>query len=178
MIASLRVRGNCKGATNMQTTAQQGWHTAQWGTWGWLETIVKSIALFIGFIAFFSTPMTGITLSGNPHLAALIVLALLTLGTVGQLVIRWQQREIISFIFAIFHFLGHAALLIALAQVPHDRLWPLLFGIFYTIGTLLKIQFLRITGYTESGATSSLMIGSTVGVLVLNVLFTVFMLPA
>lgn len=161
----------------MQTTTQQGWHTAEWGTWGWLETIAKSIALLAGFIAFFTTEQSGITLDGNPHLAALIVFAVLTMGAVVQLYLRFTQRETTSFIFAIFNLLGHIALLIALAQVSHDRLWPLLFGIFYSIGTLLKIQFLRITGYTEGGATSQLMIGVTAAVLIPYVLFTVLMLP-
>src|SRR5258708_32119265 len=36
------------------TTPAQGWHTAQWGTWGWLETIAKCVALVAGVIAFFN----------------------------------------------------------------------------------------------------------------------------
>jgi hypothetical protein len=42
----------------MQTTTQSGWHTAQWGTWGWLETIAKGIALVAAFIAFFTNSGT------------------------------------------------------------------------------------------------------------------------
>ena len=160
----------------MQTTAQPGWHTAQWGTWGWLETIAKGIALVAALIAFFTTALTTFTLRDNPHLAALIVLALLSLGAVMQLVIRLRQRETISFAFALFNLLGHAALLVAVAQVSYHRSWPVLFGIFYMVGSLIKIQFLRVTGYTEYGASRAAMIGTTGAVLVLYALFTVLML--
>jgi hypothetical protein len=161
------------------TTTNQGWHTAQWGTWGWLETIAKCIALVAGFIALLN-PVSGATfmLVGNHNLAALIVLALLTLAAIAQVVIRLGQRETISTAFAIFNLLGHLAVLIAVAQAPHHRLWPVLFGAFYVVGQLIKIQFLRVTGYTEGGADSANMV-RTAGVMGgLYLLFSILMLPA
>src|SRR5258708_4233189 len=133
------------------TTPAQGWHTAQWGTWGWLETIAKTIALVAGFIALLNRLPSAFMLIGNPHLAALIVLVPLTLTATSQVILRFKQRETISMGFAIVNFLGHVAVLIAVAQVPHHRLWPVLFGAFYVVGQLVKIQFLRVTGYTEIG---------------------------
>ncbi len=161
------------------TTTNQSWHMAQWGTWGWLETIAKCVALIAGFIAYFNTiPGASFMLGGNPHLAALIVLALLTLASIAQVAIRFGQRETISMGFAVLNLLGHLALLIAVAQVPHHRLWPVLFGAFYVVGQLVKIQFLRVTGYTEGGAETASMLRSTGVIAVLYALFTVFMLPA
>lgn len=162
----------------MQLPTQAKWHTAQWGTWGWLETIAKCIALAAGLIAFFTTPRTAMTLRGNPDFAALIVLALLTLAAVMQLVARLIQRETISVAFAIVNLLGHLALLAALAQVPHPHLWFVVFGVFYTLGCLIKIQFLRVTGYTEFGTLSSGIIATTVAILLLYVVFTGLMLLA
>src|SRR6266849_5842352 len=134
------------------TTPAQGWHTAQWGTWGWLETIAKCVALVAGIIAFFKPFPGTFMIIGNPNLAALILLVLMTLAAIAQLAIRFRQRETISLIFAIVNLLGHIAVLIAVAQVPHHRLWPVLFGAFYVVGQLVKLQFLRVTGYTENGA--------------------------
>jgi hypothetical protein len=117
-------------------------------------------------------------LIGNPHLAALIVLALATLASILQITIRLKQQEILSMAFAVFNFIGHVALLVALAHVPHHRLWPVLFGVFYILGGLVKIQFLRVTGYTEGGADSKGMITTTAVITGIYVLFTLFMLPA
>jgi hypothetical protein len=165
---------------HMQTTTPaQGWHTAQWGTWGWLETIAKCIALVAAFIAVLSPfPASIFLLLGNPNLVALIVLILLTLASIAQLTIRLKQQETISTIFAVLNLLGHVVLLIAVALVPHHRLWPVLFGVFYVVGQLVKIQFLRITGYTEGGADSQGMLRTTAIIAVLYALFTVFMIPA
>ena len=164
----------------MQTTAtDQKWHTAQWGTWGWLETIAKCVALIAGFIALLN-PFAGsaFTLGGNPNLAALIVLALLTLASIAQVVIRFGQRETISMAFAILNLLGHVALLIAVAQVPHHRLWPILFGAFYVVGQLVKVQFLRVSGYTEGGANTPGMLRTAAVMAALYGLFALLMIPA
>src|SRR5260221_6626320 len=126
----------------MQTTTDQGWHTGKWGTWGWLETIAKCVALVAGIIALLNPLSGAFKLGGNPHLAAIIVLAVLTLFSIIQVTIRFRQRETISMGFAIFNLLGHVALLIALAQAPHHRLCPVLFGVFYVVGQLIKGQFL------------------------------------
>lgn len=161
------------------TTPAQGWHTAKWGTWGWLETIAKLVALVAAFISVLS-PFVGSTflIIGNPNLAAWIVLILLTLGSILQLTIRLRQQETISMIFAVLNFLGHVVLVIAVAQVPHHRVWPVLFGVFYVVGQLIKIQFLRTTGYTEDGADTPGMMRTAAIQAVLYGLFAVFMVPA
>jgi hypothetical protein len=159
------------------TTPNQGWHTAQWGTWGWLETIAKLVAIIAGFIALLNRLPGTSMLGGNPHLAAVIILGLLTAASVAQVVVRLGQREIISMVFAVLNLLGHLALLLSIVQVPHHRLWPVLFGTFYVVGQLIKIQFLRISGYTEGGADTPSMV-RVVGVMaLLYALFTAFMLP-
>jgi hypothetical protein len=168
---------------DMQTTASsetsaQGWHTAQWGTWGWLETIVKCIAFLVGAAGLIN-PLPGVfMLIGNPHLAALIVLTLLTLFAAGQVTVRFNQRETISFGFAIIHFLGNVAILIEVAQVPHHNLWPVLFGVIYVVGQLLKLQFLRTSAYTELGMDRPIMLRIASLIAGLYVLFTVLMLFA
>src|SRR5258705_2002855 len=110
------------------TTTNQSWHMAQWGTWGWLETIAKCVALIAGFIAYFNTiPGASFMLGGNPHLAAFIVLAVLTLASIAQVAIRFGQRDTISMGFAVLNLLEHLALLLSLEQVSHQRLTDVVF---------------------------------------------------
>lgn len=142
-----------------KTTQSQGWHTAQWGTWGWAETILKLIGVAFGILAFFqSNAANELTIGGNPRLAAVLLMGLLTLFSVTQVGIRFFQKEVVSMVFAVLNFLGHAALLMALLRVPTNLTLALLFGVFYLLGGLVKIQFLRATGYTEAGASLQTML--------------------
>lgn len=132
------------------------WHTAEWGAWGWLETILKLIAVFAGAVAFASTDASApLRIGDNPHVIALALIALLALGSLAQVTIRFIQRETISFAFSLFNLAGHLAALVAVLRVPQPPTWVLLFGVFYLLGQLVKLQFLRVTGYTEGGSTSS-----------------------
>lgn len=160
-----------------QETQAQGWHTSEWGAWGWLETILKLVALAAGVIAFFqSNAANSLVISGSPHLAALILLGLESLGAVAQVGIRYVQREIISFVFAILNLLGHLGLLVALLRVPTDTTLFVIFGVFYALGFLVKVQFLRVTGYTEGGSSSRGMIMVAVVMAALYALFVLLML--
>ena len=160
-----------------QNNQAQGWHMAQWGTWGWAETILKLVAIAAGLLAFVRTLSLGaLVIGGNPHLAAVILLVLLSLAAIFQIVVRLGQRETISFIFAVLNLLGHLGLLFALLHTPSPRNLPLIFGIFWLLGSLTKIQFLRVTGYTEGGANSSAMLRTTAIISVLYLLFTILVL--
>lgn len=157
-------------------TNTQGWHTASWGLWGWLETAVKLVGIIFGFVALTQITSTGtFTLNGHPHLAAVIVLGLLTLFAVGTIAIRIQQREIISVAFAVINALGHLAVLIALLWEPTTTTLPLLFGIAYIIGGLIKIRFLSISGYTESGLSSRMILNFTWGVIAFYAIYSVLL---
>lgn len=162
----------------MQKTRQaQGWHTAQWGTWGWAETILKLIAIIGGILAFFQDTIANeMMLGSNPHLAAVVLFALLTLFSVAQIGIRFTQKEIVSMIFAVLNFLGHLALLVALLRVPTDLTLAILFGVFYVLGGIVKVQFMRVTGYTEGGATSAMMIRVAAIMAVPYILFVILLL--
>lgn len=156
-------------------TNTQGWHTEQWGTWGWAETILKLVALGAGLLAVFR--VTGqISVDNHPHILVLILMVVLTLGSIFQLFIRWGQKETISFAFAVLNLLGHAGLLFALAHVPGPRNTPIVFGVFYTLGQVVKIQFLRVTGYTEGGANTRSMVTVSVVMAVLYALVAVLVL--
>ena len=159
----------------MQQTAQtQGWHVANWGFWGWLETAVKFIGIVAGWIAFagaLSAP--GFMFRSNPRLAAVIVLALLTLPTLAVPFVRIGQREVISVIYALFNLTGHLAMLFALLRTPEQRGLAILFGVCYVIGELVKQRFLSLTGYTEGGANPGMMLNVSRGLMAFYILFVI-----
>ncbi len=114
-------------------------------------------------------------IGGHPHLAAVIVLALLTLAAIGQLAIRFGQQEVISLIFAVLNLLGTLGLLIALLKAPESLTLPLIYGGCYLLGQLTKLQFLRVTGYTEGGADTRGMLMVTGGLTLVYVVFMVLL---
>lgn len=162
----------------MQNAGQPSqWHTAQWGMWGWFETILKLIGVVAGILAFAaSNAASPLAIGDNPHLAALILLALLALGALAQVGIRFTQRETISFAFAILNLVGHLALLVAVLRVPDQPTLAMVFGGCYALGQLVKLQFLRATGYTEGGANTTAMLGVAALMAILYALLAVLML--
>jgi hypothetical protein len=162
----------------MQADAQpQQWHTAQWGVLGWVETILKLIGFGAGVVAFFvSLSAHGFSLRSNPHLAAIIVLMLATLFSLVMVVLRFQQKEIISMIFAVLQALASLGLLFALLRIVDVKGLALVFGVCFTLGQIVKLQFLRTTGYTELGMTRDAIIRSCIGMIVGSLLFVVLLL--
>ncbi len=164
---------------NIQNTAgtSTGWHVANWGAWGWAETILKLIAVAAGIIAFFgATSASGFILSGNSHLAAVILGALLTFVTLAVIAVRITQREVIAVIFAILNALGHLGVLFALLRLPDQTTWPIIFGVFWVLGQFVKVQFLNVSGYTEGGSTSAMMRQVTIVLAVVYIVFTVLVI--
>jgi hypothetical protein len=136
----------------MPQTQAQGWHVGSWGLWGWLETIIKFVGMLAAYAAFFTSsgdPVIG----GNPELGAILITALVGLGYVGALAVRFQQREIISMAFAILNVLAHIAVILALLRNPSQTTLPLVFAIANIIGEIIKQVWLSQTGYTEMGQT-------------------------
>ncbi len=131
----------------------QGWHSLEWGTWGWIETILKAVGLVAAIILFAQTPDTGgLVIGGNPRLAAVALLTLITLATIGTIIIRSIQKETLSFVFAVFSAVGHLALLVALLRVPASITLAVLFGLLFVLGQAAKLRFLALSGYTEGGS--------------------------
>lgn len=160
-----------------QTAVKQGWHIANWGTWGWLETGVKFIGILVGYAAFFaSASAQTLTFGGNPELGAVILLALLTLGIFGAMFMRIRQQEIISLVFAVLNFLGHAGMLIALLRTPELTSLGIAFGVLFVIGELVKQRFLVVSGYTEAGQKTPGMVNFSRGLMSAYALFVVALL--
>jgi hypothetical protein len=156
---------------------KQGWHVANWGFLGWLETGLKLIGLGSGFIAYFaSNSNQHMRLLENLRLGALAVLALLTVFTLIALIFRVMQREVISLIFAVLNVLGHSAGLLTLVSSSDKYSWLIILGICFVLGELVKQRFLTTTGYTESGQTTSGMLRYSRVAMAIYLLFVVLLL--
>lgn len=149
-----------------QNVQPKAWFVGQWGVWGWVETIFKFIAAGAGFVSF-AAALSADTfiIGGNPRLAATILTAFLSLAMLAVIPMRIQQREVISVVFAVVNALGHIGLLIGLLRLPEQTTLVLVFAAFQVFGQLAKLVFLRQTGFTESGQTTS-------GMMRFNVIFT------
>lgn len=161
---------------NTTSTTTQGWHFTNWGTWGWIETIVKGIGIAAGILAFLqSNAAAPLIIGGNPKLGAVIVLALLTFALTGALVMRFGQREVTAFIFGIFNVLGHAGLLIALLREPQNITLGVIFGVAFILGEILRQRFFATSGYTEGGRPTAALMNFSRGFMIAYVLLTVFL---
>jgi hypothetical protein len=155
------------------------WHVASWGTLGWLETGAKVVGIIAGIIAFSTaSSQPQLPLAGFANTAAAILLGLMTLGVIGSIFIRIYQREIISIIFAIASALGHAGMSFYLLRGMQDNTLPVIFGVAYIVGELIKQRFIATTGYSELGVNSSMITLGSRGLMVVYLIFTVLVLLA
>jgi len=132
--------------------ASRGWHFANYGALGWLETGIKSVGIALGIAAFAATTSDmPLTLGGNPRLAAVIIAVLMLLFCLGAIAARLQLKDIIAMIYAVANLIGHLALFVALLRAPAQTTLPILFGLAYLAGDAVKMVWLRVSGYTEGG---------------------------
>lgn len=135
--------------------SEKGWHVANWGLWGWIETALKLVTAGAGILAFLTSPSDApLQLSGNPEQMPILLIAGGLIGLTGMAIFRVMQREIISIAFAISLWLGHVAMLIALLRLHGASPYGIVFALFYILGELAKQRFLAGTGYTEGGLSS------------------------
>ena len=126
---------------------------------GWVETGLKAISITFGIVALSLTTATdSIQIVDLPHGITVAILGLMTLFVATTILVRVSQREIISILFAIASTLGHAGMLYFVIYMPENRLPPLVFGIGFVLGELVKQRFLSTTGYTEMGQDTSQML--------------------
>lgn len=151
----------------MATATAPSWHIAKWGFLGWLETGLKAIGIIAGLIALTQTVATGsIEIAGVGHGLTLVLLAIATLVTLIVFVFRITQREIISIIYALFNALGHLAMLYHVVNTPDSTILPIVFGISYVLGELVKQRFLVTSGYTEMGQGTAQMVMASRGIMI------------
>lgn len=141
-----------------QTT---GWHVAQWGTLGWIETGVKSSAFLCAYVALAGSMSTGWSTPDRVRVAELVLIGIATLGLLAAIGDRLLEREVIAMVFVCFNNLAHLMLLASLVTTAGPGRLLTAFAVLMICGELIKIQFLRSTGFTVRTTPASIVIGLT-----------------
>jgi hypothetical protein len=155
-------------------TKAVAWHTANWGIWGWAETILKLIGIAIGVYFLAVSWPIGFNVGFNARLVAIILVALISLLSLVIITMRYGQRETISFSFAILNAIGHFSVLLALISNPVEKTLPVAFAVSYLLAEVTKHVFLTSTGYTEAGRSPQQMLQIPRGLIVVYLLIGIF----
>lgn len=138
-----------------------GWHVARWPALAWLETAVKGAAQVVGIVALARAIGGDIAQPHGMRLAEVVILAVLSLGLLGAIVDRVSEREVIAMAFVIPNNVAHWGVLVALVTSPGPgRLAAIFFALMFT-GELIKIAFLRTSGYRVRDLSPTLVVGLT-----------------
>ncbi len=138
------------------------WHIGDWSALGWLETGIKLIAFVAAILALVNALTSGtFSAPSGVRLIQVIVLAVLALGLTVGIVDRLRQREIIALAFILINNLAHWGMVYALLTLPGPGSLLLIFAGFMLLGDLVKIYWLRVSGYTQDGIPQSVLYGLT-----------------
>lgn len=136
------------------------WHFANWSPLGWLETVIKLVAFAAAISGFInSLAKSEFVAPGGLRLIQVLVLGVLSLGLTLGIVDRYKQREIIAMIFILINNVAHWGMVIALLRLPGPGSALLIFAGLMLLGDLIKLYWLRRSGYTQDGYSPALMYG-------------------
>ncbi len=146
----------------MTPSSPKPWHYADWSPLGWLETVIKAVAFIIAFIALVNA-LTGGTAAAPVgwEWVIVILLGLLALGLTAAIVERYNQREIFAMGFVLVNVVAHWGMVYSLLTVPGPGGLFLLFVSLMLIGDVVKLVWLRVSGYSQVGVPASVMYGLT-----------------
>ena len=146
------------------------WHVARWGRLGWIETAVKSGAFLCAYVALATSITTGWSTPSGARVAELVLVGITTVGLLAAIGDRLLEREIIAMGFVVFNNLAHLALLTSLVTTAGPDQLLTAFALLMLSGELVKIRFLRSTGFTVRNTPASTVIGLTAAYAVLYTL--------
>jgi hypothetical protein len=137
------------------------WHVARWGTLGWLETGVKSLAFLCAYVALATSISSGWSTPRGMRVAELALIGIATLGLLAAIGDRLVEREIVAMVFVVFNDLAHLSLLASLLTTAGPGHLLAAFALLMTCGELVKMRFLRSTGFTVRSTPASVVMGLT-----------------
>jgi len=140
------------------TAAERRWHRGDWGRLGLIETLLKGAAFLIAYAALIRALGSSWAVPSGVHLVQAVIVAGAELGLAAAVVDRVLEREITAFVFVICNNAAHIALLLALCTThgAGDAVAP--FATLMLCGELVKIRFLRTTGFTVRGHPNELLL--------------------
>jgi hypothetical protein len=125
----------------------RGWHVGKWGPLGWAETVLKSAGVIVGIGALVAVRGAEADWAPGWRLAQVVVLGLLCVGLVAAIADRLAERELVGIVFIVAMTVGHLCMTLALARADDLGLYLVAFCVLMIAGDLIKLVFLRTTGF-------------------------------
>jgi hypothetical protein len=139
----------------------RGWHVANWGPLGWTETVLKLGGVAVGVAALLATLGEDADGPSGARLAQVVILALLSVGLVAAIADRIADREIVGVVFVLAMNLGHWCMTLALARDGDVAEYLVAFSALILAGDLVKLVFLRTTGFRVRDISPAVVYGLT-----------------
>jgi hypothetical protein len=140
-------------------TTDRRWHVGDYGPLGWVETAVKAAAFLCAYVAFAHALDRDLHSPDGIHLVELVLLGTAELGLLAAIGDRLIERELIAVAFVLFNNAAHLGMLYALVAVPGPGGLVSVFCGLMLAGELIKLAWLRTTGFTVRGAAPLLVQG-------------------
>jgi hypothetical protein len=134
------------------------WHVAKWHLLAWAEMLVKLLGAGLAIYALARPPVRAAAWNTG-SVVGVLILGLLSIGILLSIWDRLRRREIVSMVFAPINCVGHGA---ALANAVLSRgIVPSVatFAAVMLAGDLIRIAFIRRTGFTADGVSRGQLIG-------------------
>lgn len=123
-------------------TGQTGWHIANWGPWGWAETIVKLAGIAVALAAALEE---GAAATPATHRVPYWILLAVAVGYVGTVINRLIDRELIAIGFVLLVLLGHWSMAYAMGRPGWPTSSVRTFAALMLVGDLIKIGYFVTT---------------------------------
>ena len=134
---------------NYPVRTGRGWYVARMSFIEWLETAFKLSAIACGISAFTVGFLPGaLALPTGLRLAQVVILGVISLGLVGAILERFDQREIGSMVFVILNNFGHWGMLLAILAGLNSSLLIIAFSALMLAGDTTKLIFFATTNFT------------------------------
>lgn len=135
----------------MSAGPARAWHVADWSPLGWAETALKAGAIGVAIAALITATASSIDGPSGARLAQVVVLAILSLGLTGAIADRYIEREGVAMAFVLLNAAGHWCMTVAVARDPDVGGYLVAFAALMVVGDLVKLAWLRISGYRVRG---------------------------
>ena len=129
-------------------SGQSGWHTADWGPWGWAETMVKLLAIVVGVSAAIGGGAAAVP---GDHRLTYWLLLVVAVGYVGSIFDRLADKEIIAMGFVVLTLVGHWSVVYAMGGAEFPSSSVRLFAGLMLVGDLIKLGFFATTRSSVRG---------------------------
>jgi hypothetical protein len=127
---------------------QKQWHVGEYGVLGWAETAVKAVAFAVAFVALAHALDRELVTPHGIHVLELILLGIAELGLLLAVGDRIIERELIAMGFVCIANVAHLGMLFAIVTHPGPGVLLSLFCALMFTGEVIKLRFLKTTGFT------------------------------